>query len=228
MRVVAAGGRRRPLTLRRSRGYVPAPLKLPVAAELALLACGAEQKSTFCLANGRRAWVSHHVGDLEHYSTLRAFQEGIAHFERLFSIPPAVVAHDLHPDYLSTAYALACDDVQLIGVQHHHAHLAAGLAEHGLRGPAVGAIFDGTGYGSDATVCGGEQRWTDWTETVMKAYQQHTWSWDINGLSMHSYTVVKWPPAFKSVGFGEDEYAQIIKTTLDMDDLIKKHSAIMD
>src|ERR1035437_3473046 len=75
---------------------------------------------------------------------------------------------------------------------------------------------------------GGEQRWTDWTETVMKAYQQHTWSLDINGLSMHSYTVVKWPPAFKSVGFGEDEYAQILKTTLDMDDLIKKHSAIMD
>ena len=75
---------------------------------------------------------------------------------------------------------------------------------------------------------GGEQRWTDWTETVMKAYQQHTWSWDINGLSMHSYTVVKWPPAFKSVGFGEDEYAQILKTTLEMDDLIKKHSAIMD
>jgi alpha-N-arabinofuranosidase len=75
---------------------------------------------------------------------------------------------------------------------------------------------------------GGEQRWVDWTETVMKAYQHHTWSWDFNGLSMHSYTVVKWPPAFKSVGFGEDEYAQIIKSTLEMDDLIKKHSAIMD
>ena len=75
---------------------------------------------------------------------------------------------------------------------------------------------------------GGEQRWTDWTETVMKAYQEHTWSWDINGLSMHSYTVVKWPPAFKSVGFGEDEYAQILKNTLDMEYLIKKHSAIMD
>ncbi len=75
---------------------------------------------------------------------------------------------------------------------------------------------------------GGEQRWTDWTETVMKAYQQHPWSWDINGLSMHNYTVVKWPPAFKSVGFGEDEYAQILKATLDMDDMIQKHSAIMD
>jgi len=71
-------------------------------------------------------------------------------------------------------------------------------------------------------------RWNDWTETVMKAYQQHTWSWDINGLSMHSYTVVKWPPAYKSVGFGETEYAEILKSTLEMDDLIKKHSAIMD
>jgi alpha-L-arabinofuranosidase len=75
---------------------------------------------------------------------------------------------------------------------------------------------------------GGDQRWTDWTETVMKAYQHHAWSWDFNGLSMHSYTVVKWPPAFKSVGFGEDEYAQILKSTLEMDDLIQKHSAIMD
>jgi alpha-N-arabinofuranosidase len=75
---------------------------------------------------------------------------------------------------------------------------------------------------------GGEERWTDWTETVMKAYQRHTWSWDFNGLSLHSYTVVKWPPAFKSVGFGEDEYAQILKSTLEMDDLVQKHSAIMD
>ncbi len=75
---------------------------------------------------------------------------------------------------------------------------------------------------------GGEPRWTEWTEAIMKAYQQHTWSWDINGLSLHSYTVVKWPPAFKSVGFGEPEYAQILKSTLEMDDLINKHSAIMD
>ena len=75
---------------------------------------------------------------------------------------------------------------------------------------------------------GGESRWTEWTEAIMKAYQHHTWSWDINGLSMHSYTVVKWPPSFASVGFGETEYAQILKTTLEMNDLITKHSAIMD
>jgi alpha-N-arabinofuranosidase len=75
---------------------------------------------------------------------------------------------------------------------------------------------------------GGEARWTEWTETIMKGYQQHTWSWDINGLSMHSYTVVKWPPSYKSEGFGETEYSQILKSTLEMDDLIRKHSAIMD
>ncbi len=75
---------------------------------------------------------------------------------------------------------------------------------------------------------GGEARWTDWTEEIMKAYQHHTWSWDINGLSMHSYTVVKWPPSFASVGFGENEYSQILKSTLEMEDLVSKHSAIMD
>ena len=75
---------------------------------------------------------------------------------------------------------------------------------------------------------GGEARWTDWTETIMKAYQHHQWSWDVNGLSMHSYTVVRWPPSFKSIGFGEPEYAQILKSTLEMEDLINKHSAIMD
>jgi hydrogenase maturation protein HypF len=155
-RVVALGDRRRPLQLRRSRGYVPASVPLPVPAARPLLACGAEQKNTFCLAKGERAWLGHHVGDLEHYPTLRAFREGIAHFERLFAVTPEVVAHDLHPDYLSTTYALEREGVEHLGVQHHHAHLAACLAEHGHEGPAVGAIFDGTGYGTDGTVWGGE------------------------------------------------------------------------
>ena len=93
--------------------------------------------------------MGHHIGDLENYETLRSFIEGIAHFERLFAVTPEVVAHDLHPEYLSTKYALEREGVELIGVQHHHAHLAACLAEHGESGPAVGAIFDGTGYGAD-------------------------------------------------------------------------------
>jgi hydrogenase maturation protein HypF len=142
--------------LRRSRGYVPGRIALPVPAQRPLLACGGEQKNTFCVGKGAHAWVSHHIGDLEHYATLEAFRDGIDHFERLFAVAPEVVAHDLHPGYLSTAYALERSGVELLGVQHHHAHLAACLAEYGLAGPAVGAIFDGTGYGTDGTIWGGE------------------------------------------------------------------------
>jgi hydrogenase maturation protein HypF len=148
--------RGRALPLRRSRGAVPSLLALPVPATRHVLACGAELKSTFCLARGRRAWVSHHIGDLKNAETLGSFEHGVAHFERLFAVAPEVVAHDLHPDYLSTTYALAREDVERVAVQHHHAHLAACLAEHGEAGPAVGAIFDGAGLGSDGTVWGGE------------------------------------------------------------------------
>jgi hydrogenase maturation protein HypF len=180
VRAVALGERRRALPLRRSRGYVPDSLGLPVEARRPLLACGAELKSTFCMARGERAWVSHHIGDLANWETLRSFRHGIAHFEELFAIAPLLIAHDLHPDYLSTAYALERDreradgqtlpaddscvqspgggrtGIELLAVQHHHAHLAAVLAEHGQSGPAVGAIYDGSGYGSDGTVWGGE------------------------------------------------------------------------
>ena len=147
-------GRR--LFLRRSRGYVPGALGLPVDCGRHLLACGAELKNTFAVAKGSNAWVGHHVGDLKNYETLRSFVAGIDHFQRLFAVEPDVVAHDLHPEYLSTKHALELDGVRLVGVQHHHAHLAACLAEHGEAGPALGAIFDGTGYGEDGTVWGGE------------------------------------------------------------------------
>jgi hydrogenase maturation protein HypF len=121
-----------------------------------VLACGAELKNTFCVAKGERAWVSHHIGDLQNVETLRSFSDGVEHFQRLFAVEPEIVAYDLHPEYLSTKYAHERDGVTLIGVQHHHAHLAACLAEHGELGTAVGAIFDGTGYGEDGTVWGGE------------------------------------------------------------------------
>jgi hydrogenase maturation protein HypF len=146
----------RPLFLRRSRGYVPASVPLPLDCGSQLLACGAELKNTFAVAKGGRAWVGHHVGDLKNYETLRSFTTGIEHFERLFAVAPDVVAHDLHPEYLSTKHAQELEGVRLIGVQHHHAHLAACLGEHGEAGPAIGAIFDGTGYGEDGTVWGGE------------------------------------------------------------------------
>ncbi|MEA2140377.1 MAG: hydrogenase maturation protein HypF, partial [Solirubrobacteraceae bacterium] len=159
-RVVQVGRRRRAQTLRRSRGHVPESIALPVAAQRDLLACGAELKNTFCLARGRRAWVGHHIGDLGNWETLRSFREGIGHFQRLFAVSPRLLAHDMHPEYLSTSYAMERrqedEELALLAVQHHHAHLAAVLAEHGERGPAIGAIYDGAGYGTDGTVWGGE------------------------------------------------------------------------
>jgi hydrogenase maturation protein HypF len=120
-----------------------------------VLACGAELKNTFCLAKGTRAFVSHHIGDLENAATLRSFTEGIEHFRRLFDIEPQVVAYDLHPEYLSTKYALDLD-LDACGVQHHHAHIASCLADNGHDGPVIGVAFDGTGYGTDGTLWGGE------------------------------------------------------------------------
>ncbi len=154
------GGRE--MVIRRSRGYVPEPVSLSRPVPRPVLACGAELKNTFCLAKGARAFVSHHIGDLENAETLRSFTEGIEHFRRLFDIEPGLIAHDLHPDYLSTKYAaqLACDGVsggaELVGVQHHHAHIASCLADNGEDGPVIGVAFDGTGYGADGTIWGGE------------------------------------------------------------------------
>jgi hydrogenase maturation protein HypF len=146
----------RPMLIRRSRGYVPEPVTVPAGFPRPVLACGAELKSTFCLAKERHAFVSHHIGDLENAETLRSFTEGIEHFRLLFDITPQVVAHDLHPEYLSTKYAVELDGVELAGVQHHHAHIASCLADNGAAGPVIGVAFDGTGYGTDATIWGGE------------------------------------------------------------------------
>ncbi len=142
--------------VRRSRGYAPQPLPLHRPLARPVLGCGAELKNTFCLAAGDRAFVSPHVGDLENAETLAAYAEGIEHFSRLFDISPQVVAHDLHPDYLSTKYALDLSAVELLGVQHHHAHIASCLADNGVDGPVIGVAFDGLGYGADGTIWGGE------------------------------------------------------------------------
>jgi len=146
----------RVMPIRRSRGYAPQPLLLHRSARRPILACGAELKNTFCLVKERYAFLSPHVGDLENYETFCAFEEGIRHFSRLFDVHPQVVAYDLHPEYLSTKYALALPGVELVGVQHHHAHIAACLADNGENGPAIGVSFDGLGYGLDRTIWGGE------------------------------------------------------------------------
>jgi hydrogenase maturation protein HypF len=148
--------RGRPMPLRRSRGHAPEPVRLAWDAPRPVLACGAELKNTFCLVRGRHALLSQHIGDLENYPTLRSFAEGIEHFSRLFDVRPAIIAHDQHPEYLSTKYALEHEVTDRVAVQHHHAHIASCLADNGHPGPVIGVAFDGTGYGADGTIWGGE------------------------------------------------------------------------
>ncbi len=150
---VAAGGEQ---IFRRSRGYAPEPIRLSFECPVPLLACGGHLKNSFCLLKGQQAFVSHHIGDLENMETLTSFREGIEHFERLFDVRPEAVVYDLHPDYLATKYALDLDLPHMIGVQHHHAHVASVLAEHKLVGPVIGVAADGTGYGSDGAIWGCE------------------------------------------------------------------------
>ena len=149
---VMAGGER---VLRRARGYVPLPIVLKGDGPAAL-AAGAELKGALCLAKGRNAFLSQHLGDLKGAMALDFFEEVAAHLRRILEIEPTVVAHDLHPDYLSTRYAQAMEHVERVAVQHHHAHVASVLAEHGEAGPVLGVALDGTGYGDDGTIWGGE------------------------------------------------------------------------
>ncbi len=141
--------------LRRSRGYAPAAIRLPLAARRPLVAAGGELKSTFCVARGEEAFLSPHLGDLDTEAAYRAFRADLELYLEMLAVRPAVIAHDLHPEYLATKWALE-QEADLVGVQHHHAHAVACLAEHGERGPALALVFDGTGFGTDGTLWGGE------------------------------------------------------------------------
>ena len=145
-----------PLLIRRSRGYVPRAILLGTAVARPVLACGALLKNTFCLASGDRAWLGPHIGDLENLETYDSYTTAIRRFERFLDVAPEVIAHDLHPDYLSTHYARGRDETIRVGVQHHHAHVVSVMAEHRLPGAVFGLSYDGTGYGTDGTSWGGE------------------------------------------------------------------------
>jgi hydrogenase maturation protein HypF len=145
------------LPVRRSRGYAPAPIRLPVRCSKPILALGGQLKATFALGVGEQAILSHHYGDLEYYEAFRSYVEGVAHYQRLFAVAPELIAHDLHPDYATTRYARSLlPSIPRLGVQHHHAHFASCLAENDWSEPAIGVVFDGTGYGTDGAVWGGE------------------------------------------------------------------------
>jgi hydrogenase maturation protein HypF len=146
---------RRGFPLRRSRGFVPVALPLPHAASRPLIAVGGELKSTFCVARGGDAFLSGHLGDLDTEEAYRAFGTDLELYLAMLDVRPETIAHDLHPEYLATKWALE-QDAELVGVQHHHAHAAACLAEHGETGPALALVFDGTGFGTDGTLWGGE------------------------------------------------------------------------
>jgi hydrogenase maturation protein HypF len=145
-----------PVLLRRARGYVPLAIPLRDEAPRPILACGGELKSVFALVRGRDAFLSQHLGDLGDERAWRAWLEAIAHFERLLDLSPALVVHDRHPGYRSTAYAESLEGVERLAVQHHHAHIASCLADNGVDAPVIGIAWDGTGYGSDGRVWGGE------------------------------------------------------------------------
>jgi hydrogenase maturation protein HypF len=145
--------------IRRSRGFAPVPIALPFHVAQPTLAVGGHLKATFAFGVGRRAYVSHHLGDLDEYQALRAYREAIEHYQRLFRVEPRRIAHDAHPDYASTREALTLasgGNTSIVSVQHHHAHMASCMAENGLSGRVIGVCFDGAGLGSDGAIWGGE------------------------------------------------------------------------
>jgi len=158
--------------LRRSRGYVPVPVALESESE-PILAVGGELKNTVCLVRGSEAFLSQHVGDLENPESYGFFEEAVAHFQRILEVQPKVIAHDLHPDYFSTQWAFEREGTEHISVQHHHAHIAACMAENHLEGTVIGMALDGTGYGTDGAIWGGEILIADYTVFERTAHFQY-------------------------------------------------------
>ena len=144
-----------PQPIRRSRGYTPSAVQMPIASPVPVLAVGTELKNTLCLVRDRAAILSQHIGDMTSLASQQHFVSSLEHLKTLMNIAPAAVAHDLHPGYTTSRYAQTLD-LPRIGVQHHHAHVAACLADNGVCGPVIGVVFDGTGYGTDGAIWGGE------------------------------------------------------------------------
>jgi hydrogenase maturation protein HypF len=164
------------LPVRRSRGYAPRPIELPLACPRPLLAVGGQLKVTFALGRGRQAFLSHHMGDLDHYEAFRAFERDVALYQQLFAVTPEALAHDLHPDYATTRYArewMRQHGRDVLAIQHHHAHLASCMAEHGLNERVLGVTFDGTGFGTDGAIWGGEFLVGDYRQYTRAAHLRY-------------------------------------------------------
>lgn len=166
---IAAG---RTQMLRRSRGFVPVPVPLERESQ-PILAVGGELKNAICVVRGSEAFLSQHIGDLENLESYGFFEEAVVHLQRILEVRPKVIAYDLHPDYFSTKWALAQEGVQLIGVQHHHAHIVSCMAENHLDGKVIGIALDGTGYGTDGAVWGGEVLLADYNDFERAAHFEY-------------------------------------------------------
>jgi len=154
----------KPQVLRRARGYAPNPVILPFKSQQ-VLACGGELKNTFCLARDEHSFLSQHIGDMENQETLELFENTVELYKKLFRIKPKIIAYDMHPEYLSTKYALTVGSkpgLSLVPVQHHHAHIVSCMVENNVEATVIGVAFDGTGYGIDGTIWGGEFLLADW------------------------------------------------------------------
>jgi len=161
--------------IRRARGYAPHPIHLPFKSQQ-ILACGAEEKSTFCLTRDDHAFVSQHIGDMENLETMEHFENTISLYKKLFRIEPTIIAHDLHPEYLSTKYAkelAAKSDIKLVPVQHHHAHIVSGMVDNAVETPVIGVALDGTGFGSDGNIWGGEFLVADYQQFTRMAHLEY-------------------------------------------------------
>ncbi len=168
--VQSFAGREYPV--RRSRGFAPEPVDLAMPVQ-EVLACGGELKNTLCLTKDHYAILSQHIGDLENLETMEFFRETLGHLKRFFRVSPVAAAHDLHPNYLSTRFALEESGLHPIGVQHHHAHIASCMADNGLRGQVIGVAFDGTGYGTDGQIWGGEFLTCDFGEFERRGHLEY-------------------------------------------------------
>ncbi len=144
------------MLLRRSRGFAPRPLVMKKEFRSQILACGADLKNVFCLTRGNQVYMSHHIGDLDNVETLTSFEKSISHFKGMFDIKPDLAAYDLHPEYACSKYARSLKDIRKIGIQHHHAHIVSCMADNEIDEQVIGIAFDGTGYGMDGNIWGGE------------------------------------------------------------------------
>ena len=212
--------------IRRARGYAPYPIHLGFRSQQ-ILGCGAELKNTFCLTRDDYAFLSQHIGDMENVETMEHFKDTISLYQKLFRIEPGIIAHDLHPEYLATKYAKEIasesDDIKLVPVQHHHAHIVSGMVDNGLESPVIGVSLDGTGFGTDGNIWGGE--------FLVADYERFTRMGHIEYLPLPGGALAIKKPYRIAIGyllslFGEDELRQDLSFLKQVDnleiDIIKK------